>query len=78
MLEFVAILIALALLWQLRRTDFGKAMFVLLGLTAIGLAVIWIVSTYGAGALLAPFMIALTVFGLIGVVKLNLRRGDER
>jgi hypothetical protein len=40
MLEFVAILIGLALLWQLRRTDFGKAMFVLLGLCALSLAIV--------------------------------------
>jgi hypothetical protein len=40
MLEFVAILIGLTLLWQLRRTDFGKAMFVLLGLCALSLAIV--------------------------------------
>jgi hypothetical protein len=39
MFEFVAILIGLALLWQLRRTGFGKAMFVLLGLCVLSLAI---------------------------------------
>src|SRR5258708_7705988 len=39
MLEFVAILIGVALLWQLRRTDFGKAMFALLGLCVLSLAI---------------------------------------
>src|SRR5215468_6840638 len=39
MLEFAAFLVGLALLWQLRRTDFGKAMFVLLGICALLLVI---------------------------------------